>query len=170
VRCAALGVDQDAWNAPGSECPVVRVGTADESGTRFYSFLFSDRQSGKSIMEVRAASSVAVEPTIVAESERLFVLTDGWVAEVDVSAKGIVWEYLTGTPIMGAWLLGDGRLLVVAEIDVVSLDAHGREVWRESISATVTDYRRSPPQIHITGDDGSRVVIDEMTGTLSPER
>jgi hypothetical protein len=165
VRCESLGTDRGAWDASG-DAPVVRVGTADESYSRFYSFLLTDRQSGAAIVEVRAASIVGgVEPKCFAENGRLFVLTDGWVSEVDTSTKTIAWEYLADAPIMDAWLLRDGRLLVVSETEVVSLDARGRKVWRETIS--VSDYRRESPFLHITGDDGSRLVLDETTGALA---
>ncbi|MCC6319880.1 MAG: hypothetical protein IT438_00405 [Phycisphaerales bacterium] len=95
------------------------------------------------------------------------MLTDGWVSEVDASARAAVWEYLADTPIMGAWLLRDGRLLVISETEVVSLDTQGRKVWQEAIAATVSDFRRASPLLHITVDDGSRVVIDETTGVMT---
>lgn len=164
VRCTPLGTDREAWHAPSDRCSVVRVGTADESGTTFFSFLLYNRDCDESVMEVRAASSLTSAPLILVESDHLFVITDGWIAEVNIVSKCAAWEYLNIAPILDAWLVGNGRLVVVAEIDVFALELDGRPVWREEISAIVAEYRRCEPKIYITCDDGTRLVIDEVTG------
>lgn len=165
VRCNSLGDDLAAWEA-GGDVSVVRIGTSREPGCRFYSFRLEDRRSGSAILEVRAASAIGgVDPTCLAENGRLFVLTDGWVSEIELSTKSVAWEYLADAPIMDAWLLANEQLLVVSEAEVVSLDTHGRRVWQATIS--VCHYRRESLLLHITGDDGSQLTIDESTGATT---
>jgi hypothetical protein len=166
VRCAALGDDRSAWDA-GAAVPIVRVGAADEASSRFFRFTLVERVHGTNVLEIRVATIGRVDhPALFEDGGRLFVLADGWVAEVDLAAKALKWEQLIDVAVVDAWLLGDGRLLVIGEIEVVALDERGRAAWRVPLRGIVAEYGRVPPLLRVVDDEGPEIVIDETTGQV----